>query len=101
YRDDPEASAEFARYTRHGLKEHKADNAMFVMYSLGQGPLRLDVAAIERWLPLLTDLRLVIAERLGIRTDDDDIPDSPAGEIYVWLGHLQQLLLAAIDPEVT
>lgn len=99
YRDDPEAAAEFARYTRNGLKDHKADNAMFVMSSLGEGPLRLDAAAVERWLPLLTDLRLVIAERLEIRSDADEIPESTSGDVYQWLGQLQQLLISAIDPE--
>lgn len=100
YRDDAEAAAEFASLTRTGLRSRKERNAAFALESLEASPMRLGEAGMAHWLPFLTDLRLVLAERLGIRRDEDEIPDTPAGDIYEWLGHLQTLLIAAIDPDV-
>lgn len=93
YRDDDAAADEFTRYTRAGLVDRKAANAAQVVLALDEETVRLTADDAARWLPLLTDLRLVIADRLGIRTDDDEIPDTPAGEVYVWLGHLQESIV--------
>ena len=97
YRDDDAATAEFTRYTRAGLVDRKAANAAQVSLALDEETVRLDPDAAARWLPLLTDLRLVIADRLGIRLDDDEVPDTPAGEVYAWLGHLQESMITLMD----
>lgn len=97
YRDDAPAAEEFTRYTRGGLVDRKAANAAQVSLALDEETVRLTPDAAERWLPLLTDLRLVIADRLGIRADDDAIPDTPAGEVYAWLGHLQESILTLLE----
>lgn len=97
YRDDEAASDEFSRYTRAGLVDRKAANAAQVSLALDDETVNLTSADAERWLPLLTDLRLVIADRLGIRADGDDVPDTPAGEVYSWLGHLQESLVMLLD----
>jgi hypothetical protein len=97
YRDDDEAAEEFTRYTRSGLVDRKAANAAQVSLALDEETVRLSPDDAERWLPLLTDLRLVIADRLGIRADDDVVPDTPAGEVYVWLGHLQESIIALLE----
>lgn len=97
YRDDAPAAEEFARYTRAGLVDRKAANAAQVSLALDEETVRLSPEAAERWLPLLTDLRLVIADRLGVRADDDEIPDTPAGEVYVWLGHLQESIITLLE----
>ena len=97
YRDDDAAADEFTRYTRAGLIDRKAANAAQVALALDDETVRLSADDAARWLPLLTDLRLVIADRLGIRTDDDEIPDTPAGEVYVWLGHLQESILQLLE----
>jgi hypothetical protein len=98
YRDDPDAAAEFARYTRSGLVDTKTANAGAVAADLADGELvELTRDAAERWLPLLTDLRLIVAERIGIRADDDPVPDDPLGEVYRWLGQLQAYLVDAIE----
>ncbi len=103
YPDDPDAAAEFRRYTRSGLVDSKTAKAGSVAAALlgGTGP---DGGAIEltddeaaRWLPVLTDLRLIVAERLGIRADDDPVPDDPLGEVYDWLGQLQIEAIEAIE----
>jgi len=97
YRDDDEAAAEFTRYTRAGLVDRKAANAAQVSLALDEETVRLSRDAAERWLPLLTDLRLVIADRLDIRADADEVPDTPAGEVYAWLGHLQESIIALLE----
>ena len=39
----------------------------------------------------------MIAERLGIRRDDDLVPDTQLGQVYYWLGELQARLIDAVD----
>lgn len=98
YRDDPDAAAEFARYTRSGLVEHKSSAAGSIAAAIaGGGSVQLDPPAAERWLPVLTDLRLIIAQRLGIVRDDDEVPRDPLGDVYHWLAELQTYLIDAIE----
>lgn len=103
YRDDPDAAAEFRQYTRSGLIDTKTAKAGAVAAALlagtgdDNGTIDLADDEAERWLPVLTDLRLVVAERLGIRHDDDPVPDDSLGEVYHWLGQLQAYLIDAIE----
>lgn len=97
YRDDPDAAAEFRRYTRSGLVDTKTAKAGAVAAALLGGTVDLTNDEAERWLPVLTDLRLIVAERLGIRADDDPVPDDSLGEVYHWLGELQSYLIDAIE----
>ena len=97
YRDDDAAAEEFTTYTRAGLVDRKAANAAQVSLALDEDVVRLTAGDAARWLPLLTDLRLVIADRLGIRVDDDEVPDTPAGEVYTWLGQLQGSILQLLE----
>jgi hypothetical protein len=98
YRDDPDAAAEFARYTRSGLVDHKSSAAGAISAAIADGgSLVLEPEAAERWLPVLTDLRLIIAQRLGIVRDEDEVPRDPLGEVYHWLAELQTYLIEAIE----
>jgi hypothetical protein len=98
YRDEPDAAAEFSKYTRSGLIDSKTGNSGAVAAALIDGQLvELSEQDAERWLPVLTDLRLIVAERLGIRADDDQVPDDDLGEVYHWLGQLQAYLIDAIE----
>ena len=103
YRDDPDAAAEFRQYTRSGRVDTKTAKAGAVAAALlagtgdDNGTIDLADDEAERWLPVLTDLRLVVAERLGIRNDDDPVPDDSLGEVYNWLGQLQSYLIDAIE----
>ena len=103
YPEDADAASEFRRYTREGLIEHKSANsgliAAALMSSDDAGRLAVERDDAERWLPALTDLRLVLAERLGIHRDDDPLPNSDLADVYSWLGELQWSLVAALDPE--
>ena len=97
YRNDDEAAEEFRRYTRAGLIDRKSHGAAVIGRALEtDGPIQLTAAAAEQWLPVLTDLRLVLAERLGI-DDGDDRPGGPIAEVYDWIGILQASLIAQLD----
>ncbi|WP_431247164.1 DUF2017 domain-containing protein [Leifsonia xyli] len=108
YPDDPEASAEFRRFTAAGLADRKEHNARAVIDSLGDataGPVKvvLDPAQASAWLRVLTDIRLVLAARLGIHEDGDegDIHDEESAmqrAVYDWLAGVQELLVLAVRP---
>jgi hypothetical protein len=70
--DDPAASSEFRRYTEQGLRDRKRQCLETARLTLGRsGSLLLDDAEGQAWLVALTDVRLVLAERMGLRTEDD------------------------------
>jgi hypothetical protein len=107
YPDDPEASAEFRRFTAAGLASRKEQNARTVMESLavaggtGKVEVVLDPAQALAWLRTITDLRLVLAARLGILQDGDegDIHDEESAmqrAVYDWLAAVQELLVLAL-----
>ena len=101
YPDDDEAAAEFRRYTRDGLVERKAANSGLISAALMASSDDERITVIrddaEHWLPALTDLRLVLAERLGIHRDDDPLPENELADVYEWLGELQWSLVEALD----
>jgi len=103
YRDDEEASAEFRRFTEHGLADRKIANAQALIQSLGEGgEVKLDTAGQQAWLRALTDIRLIIASRLGIETDDDhgrgeSDEDLMMRDIYDWLASVQGSLIESIE----
>ena len=101
YPEDDEAAAEFRRYTRDGLIERKTANSGLISAALmaSSDEERLTVARddAEHWLPALTDLRLVLAERLGIHEDGDPLPENELADVYDWLGELQWALVEALD----
>ena len=101
YPDDDEAATEFRRYTRDGLIERKTANSGLISAALmaSSDDVRLTVARddAEHWLPALTDLRLVLAERLGIHEDGDPLPENELADVYDWLGELQWALVEALD----
>lgn len=74
HRDDPELAAEFRRLTEHGLREGKAAKlAVAIEALLGAEGDRvwLDEAQAQAMVVALTDVRLLLGERLGLRTDED------------------------------
>jgi hypothetical protein len=72
-RDDPEVAEEFRRLTEQGLRARKQTTLRAAQEALSAPADRLIVERpqAEAVLKGLTDLRLVLAERLGIRTDED------------------------------
>lgn len=109
YPEDADASAEFRRFTADEIIERKIANARAVIDSLGRSDARgrvpLDDAAAQSWLRTLTDLRLVLASRLGIEQDGDEgrLSEEGIGEegialqrLYAWFGYLQESLLHSL-----
>ncbi len=100
YPDDAAAAAEFRTFTRSGLVERKLANAGRVAATLPDetGVSKLSAADAQAWLRTLTDLRLVLATRLGIESDDDEGgPDELLRAVYDWLAFLQYSLLAVLE----
>jgi hypothetical protein len=72
HKDDPEASSEFRRYTEQGLRQRKRAALETARLTLGRdGAVLLGESESQAWLTALTDVRLVLAERVGLRTEDD------------------------------
>ena len=100
YRDDEEAAAEFRQYTRGGLVERKISNAGRIAASVETSPegrIELDADEVAAWLPAITDLRLVLAERLGIHSESDPAPEGELAQVYHWLAELQERLVRAVS----
>lgn len=102
YPDDPAASAEFRRFTAGGLVDRKLANAQTVIMTLSEsietGEVRLDPQQAGAWLRSLTDIRLTLASRLGIESDDQaPSDDAILQSLYDWLGFLQNSLVEAVD----
>lgn len=111
YPDDPQASAEFGRFTRGRQARRRLDEAAEVAAALrgggaGRRTVRLREAEAEVWLRGLTALRLSLAVRLGIRqaVDAEELEALPSADprayvyqVYEWLGYLTEALLAAME----
>jgi hypothetical protein len=73
-RDDAEAAAEFRRLTESGLRARKRAGARLAAEVLRrEGTPALDGDESQTLLKALTDLRLVLGERLGLKTDEDAV----------------------------
>jgi hypothetical protein len=71
-RDDPDLAAGYRRLTEDGLRERKRAGLERASAALVRpDPVVLDPAEAQALLKGLTDVRLVLAERLGVQTDED------------------------------
>jgi hypothetical protein len=71
-RDDPEASAEYRRLTEYGLRARKRSGARLAAEALSRDePVVLAQEEALALMKSMTDVRLVLGERLGLRTDED------------------------------
>lgn len=73
-RDDPEQAADFRRLTEHGLRSRKAATLATAIAALEQAVpprVELDLDQARALAIGLTDARLILGERLGMRTDED------------------------------
>jgi Domain of unknown function (DUF2017) len=74
HRGDPAIAAEFRRLTEQGLRERKTANLAAAIEALeaAEGDkVRLSLEQAQATVVALTDVRLLLGERLGLRTDDD------------------------------
>ncbi|GAB3035528.1 hypothetical protein GCM10027052_11810 [Parafrigoribacterium mesophilum] len=108
YRGDPDAAAEFRRFTEDSLADRKIQNAMVVADSLEAATssavpvdVTLDASMVQSWLRCLTDIRLTVAARLGIDADGDEGGDDDESlmlrDVYDWLGFVQGSLIEALE----
>jgi hypothetical protein len=106
YTDDPEASADFRRYTEPGLRSAKHERLAIALATLGDEPhkMQLDADQAQAWLGALNDSRLVLGERLGVTEDLEELI-SALGEddprlallwVYDRLTYLQESLVQAL-----
>jgi len=112
HRDDPALSAEFRRLTEHGIREGKAANlatAITALLGADGDKVRLDQKQAQAMVVALTDVRLLLGERLGLRTDEDaealqdrleraseDDRDLHLAAAYDFLTWLQETLIQAL-----
>lgn len=68
---DPERAAEFRRYTERGLREAKMGALRQAALALEAQPVRLDPEQAQAFGRALNDVRLVLADRLEIRSEED------------------------------
>jgi hypothetical protein len=72
HRDDPRLAAEFRRLTETGLRSRKRARLALASAALQRpGSVMLNPDEAAALLKGLTDIRLVLGERLGLRNDDD------------------------------
>ncbi|HET9657627.1 MAG TPA: DUF2017 domain-containing protein [Kineosporiaceae bacterium] len=111
HHDDPELAAEFRRLTETGLRARKRGNLTLASAALQRGgQVVLSREEGSALLKGLTDTRLVLGERLGLRTDEDadliqevlrqrpqaDDPWVSAALLYDVLTWWQEALIAAL-----
>jgi Domain of unknown function (DUF2017) len=115
YRNDDVAAGEFRRLTESSLRATKRaalaqvaeDISNGAVQSAGGVRLALDSSQVQRWLPALTDLRLVLGTRLDVTEDMDEVRASlPADSlqaaelaIYDWLSWLQEAMVGALTDD--
>lgn len=113
YPEDDVASADFASATRGDLLERRRNDAAVVRAALHsfsteehefteQEALEpvdvvIDTTDLDAWLRTLNALRLVIAERLGIQSDDDHDDSDARFGVYDWLGYRLEGLIESAD----
>lgn len=117
YPDQPDAAAEFRRFTEGELRDAKARAAASIIDVLEEAGLppeltesglvidvELDRDTAQTWLRAFTDIRLALAVRLEVTDDDEqrwaqlpeDDPRAVAHDIYEWVGYLQETLVHAV-----
>jgi hypothetical protein len=112
HRGDDQIAAEFRRLTEEGLRQRKSGNldiAVACVEAAVGNRVVLDESQAPAFLTALTDVRLLLGERMGMRTEEDaealhaamdDIDDDdPLGYAMAWydfLTWLQETLTQAL-----
>jgi hypothetical protein len=106
YRDDPDASGEFRKYTEPGLRSVKQQAAQEMLDTLPEagGKIQLTHDQAQAWLKALNDVRLALGVRLNVTEEFEeqwgrlaaDDPQWAAYEVYAWLGAVQESLVQAL-----
>jgi hypothetical protein len=100
HRTDAEQAAEFRRLTEHTLRSRKAatlSTAIEALTAVDPPRVELDLDQARALSVGLTDVRLILGERLGLRTDEDSdrlheqLERALSGEEEVEPGLVQQM----------
>ncbi|MDO5699236.1 MAG: DUF2017 family protein [Dermatophilus congolensis] len=111
HHDDPLAAAEFRRFSADGVRQAKITRLFTAIEAIAPDgePLKLAEPEAVALLVSLTDVRLVLAERLGLHSEEDvealeqAIADGEAAEAapviltYDFLTWLQETLAGALS----
>lgn len=115
YPSDPEAARGFRTATQDDLFGRRDADAATVSAALtsveddlvdmseetafAERELSIPTSDVDAWLRTLTAIRLVIATRLGIDSEEDHDPDDARFGVYDWLGYRLELLIEAADEQ--
>lgn len=118
HRGDDQVAAEFRRLTEEGLRQRKSGNLDVAMRALDTAGTAsgnrvvLDAEQAPAFLMALTDVRLLLGERMGMRTEEDAArlhdametiaDDDPLGYALAWydfLTWMQESLTHAVMGE--
>ena len=115
YPSDPEAARGFWTATQDDLFGRRDADAATVSAALtsveddlvdmseetafAERELSIPTSDVDAWLRTLTAIRLVIATRLGIDSEEDHDPDDARFGVYDWLGYRLELLIEAADEQ--
>jgi hypothetical protein len=103
--EDPDAAAEFRRFTEQGLRSAKAATLDVVRETLVAAGEKVVLSReqAESWVATVNDLRLLLGTRAGVTADPDQFADltiedprAPVVETYEFLGWVQATLLHAL-----
>ncbi|MBX9473038.1 DUF2017 family protein [Microcella sp.] len=106
YRSDPELADEWRRLSRRGLVDRKIGFAHSLSSALAPGvesdearTVRLSTEVALDWVRGLGDLRLVIADRMGIVVDGDEGTFAEPGlrDVYDLLAWMQDALVQVLE----
>ncbi|MEV7691976.1 DUF2017 family protein [Microbacterium sp. NPDC089189] len=116
YPDDEEAAGQFRATTESELLRRRTADAAVVLAdlatageldlqaapaeeSLTELVIDLDRERVDAWMRTLSAVRLVLASRLEITTEDDHDPSDPRFGVYDWLGYRLEGLISAVTPD--
>ncbi|MCL2783382.1 MAG: DUF2017 domain-containing protein [Propionibacteriaceae bacterium] len=108
YPNDQAASGEFRRYTQADQATAKVDAARTMAADVAaadDGWVTVPPDHVEAWMITLTNLRLILAARLGINDEDGwdgnsplafNDPRTPTAAVYDWCGWILESLIACL-----
>lgn len=111
YPGDDAAASEFRRGTESELFDRRRSDAIVMRDDLHEfdaddedsrdmltsHEVEVPLGHIDPWLRTLTAIRLVVASRLGVVSDDHHDADDPRFHVYDWLGYRLEDLIQRAD----
>lgn len=110
YPDDEEASAAFRDTMHEELLDRRQRDARIVQAALRpfsedaataetSHEVSIVVSEVDPWLRTLSAMRLIMADRLGIATQDDHDVDDLRFGVYDWIGYRLDVLVQLADDQ--